>query len=286
MINSQEIFLLIRNSINEAKELIQQANRIDLESNGDYVEVETLLRIVDEITLQQPLYNSTIIKNKFGKYAMETRYFNIGEVGVMIEGNNVYAFFEALLNLILTNNHGYFNFNNKNYGVINLLLTIVNTILENNNINNSYKIVNGNNFFDEYNNYILIGGESFLKSFNYYNDTKTIKYCYNEFNVFIDDVNLIEAIDNNKVTVYSTIDLDINYEKASNIDEAIKLINKKRYNYTSVILSNNKENTLKFLTNIQGRYVFSNVLLSANNRVGINQSDLLIEKTIAYQENA
>lgn len=285
MINTQEIFLLVRKSISDARELIRQANQIDIDSYGDLVEVDTLLRIIDEITLQQPLYNSTITKNKFGKYAMETRYFNIGELGIMIEGNNVYAFFEILLNLILTQNKGYFNLNNKNYGVINLLLSIVNTVLENNNMIDCYKIVNSNNFFNDYSNYVLIGGEKFLKSFNYYNDLKIIKYCYNEFNVFIDDLNLIEAIDK-KACVYSNLDLDIEYTKINNIDEAINFINKNKYNYNSTILSNDEENTLKFLTTVQSRYVFSNVLLSANNRVGINQTDLLIEKTIAYQENA
>jgi hypothetical protein len=284
--DAQKIFLAILNSIKKAEPLIQEANQIDLDNSGDLLEVSELIRTVEEILLQQPLYNSTLLKNNYGKYAMETRYFNIGNIGVFIEDNNTYAFFELLLNLVLTHNYGYFNMSNKNYGVNNLLLTIVNAVLEENlNIKDAYKIVGSNNFINEYDNYVLVGGRKFLKSFDLYNDKKTIKYCYNEFNVFVDDIKLLEVIDS-KAKIYSSLDLDIEYNKVKDVGDAISHINKGKYNYTSTIFSNNNENTLKFLTNVESRYVFSNVLLSANKRVGIIQEDLLQLKTIAYQENA
>lgn len=286
--NNHQVIATIYNSLLQSRQLFLEASKIDQETGAKPIDFESLLLITKELIMEQSLYNGTIKKEQFNNYIMETRYFNKGHLGILIQNNNTHAFLELLLNLIISHNKATFNMNLENYGVNNLILSIVNSVIETTlGLKDIYLMNNVDikEFLnDEYiNEYVLIGNSNYIETIKMITDKRIVAFPYNDYNVYIDNADYIKFLRNDDY-IYSSIDLSYENTKVNSIEEAINLINNSPKKHTSIIYSNNEKDILHFLKKCNSTFVFSNVLPTANVRVGINQEELLNKKTIAYEK--
>ncbi len=283
-------------AIRENIKLFESTNEIDLNNkNGfkldnnlidkilkKYENTEPLIKLKDKISLM----DNQLLNSKL--------YTKLGVVLVMFDGNT-YTMLEMILLGLLTHNTMVFTYNGYMGGTNELLINMVQTILEKENLKKEMfqhsVTLRSNEFFDNFksiNKTVIIGDNEFINKYVSECTTETIVSGYQNYDIYIDslkDIDFIKKIIMQKLnfTIYINNNLKIKVENAifvEDIDEAITYINYNSSNYCSSIFTENNDNASKFIGNINSKYVMVNTSPTIEQSLDISQEDLLKEKNI------
>jgi len=196
---------------------------------------------------------------------------------------------------ILTHNTMVFDYNGYMGGTNGLLINMVQTILEKENLKKEMfqhsVTLRSNEFFDNFksiNKTVIIGNNEFINKYLKECTTETIVSGYQNYDIYIEslkDIEFIKKILMQKlyVNIYINNNLKIKEENAifvEDIDEAITYINYNSSKYCSSVFTEDNENASKFIDNINSKYVMVNTSPTIEQSLDISQEDLLKEKNI------
>ncbi|MDD6879221.1 MAG: hypothetical protein PUD59_03210 [bacterium] len=283
-------------AIRENIKLFESTNIRDLNNkNGFKLENNLIDKILKKYENKEPL-----IKSKAEIFLMNNQLLNsklytkLGIVLVMFDGNT-YTMLEMILLGLLTHNTMIFAYNGYMSETNGLLINIVQTILEKENLKKEMfqhsVTLRSNEFFYNFksiNKTVIIGNNEFINKYLKECTTETIVSGYQNYDIYIDSLKNIEFIKKNLmqnlyVNIYINNNLKIKAENAifvEDIDEAITCINYNSSKYCSSIFTEDNESASKFIDNINSRYVMVNISPTIEQSLDINQENLLKEKTI------
>lgn len=283
-------------AIRENIKLFESTNEIDLNNkNGFKLDNNLIDRILKKYENTEPLIK---LKDKISlmdnQLLNSKLYTKLGVVLVMFDGNT-YTMLEMILLGLLTHNTMVFTYNGYMSGTNELLINMVQTILEKENLKKEMfqhsVTLRSNEFFDNFksiNKTVIIGDNEFINKYVSECTTETIVSGYQNYDIYIDslkDIDFIKKIIMQKLnfTIYINSNLKIKVENAifvEDIDEAITYINYNSSNYCSSIFTENNDNASKFIGNINSKYVMVNTSPTIEQSLNISQEDLLKEKNI------
>ena len=247
-----------------------------------YEGVEPLIKSKDKISLM----DNQLLSSKL--------YTKLGVVLVMFDGNT-YTMLEMILLGLLTHNTMIFAYNGYMGGTNGLLINLIQTILEKENLKKEmfqHSItMRSSEFFDNFksiNKTVIIGDNEFINKYVSECTTETIVSGYQNYDIYIDslkDIDFIKKIIIQKlnVNIYINSSLKIKADNAifvEDIDEAITYINYNSSKYCSSIFTENNDNASKFIDTINSKYVMVNTSPTIEQSLDISQEDLLKEKNV------
>lgn len=297
--NIKNIFNELKDAINMNRDLIIEANNIDLEKgNGIPIDFEVINNIFNNILDENIFFGDVVLMEKndddkiiYGKQVMDT-----GNVLVVNDGNPFVIFELAIRNIIAGNtsiflNDGYMYATNK------VLIGIIQSIFERKKLSKYFvQLYIDNDYNDALKNFanidlvICVGSHEEQLNILKNSKVKTIVSGYENFDIYIEDTNNIEFI--NKINslglniqYYVRNDVDIQLPNSiivDDIDEAIAQINYNGSRFSTSIFTDSRENAIKFIRDIKSNTVTVNTSPTIERIMDIKQTDLTIEKTIVY----
>ena len=283
-------------AIRENIKLFESTNIRDLNNkNGFKLENNLIDKILKKYENKEPLIKSKAEISLMNNQLLNSKlYTKLGIVLVMFDGNT-YTMLEMILLGLLTHNTMIFAYNGYMSETNGLLINIVQTILEKENLKKEMfqhsVTLRSNEFFYNFksiNKTVIIGNNEFINKYLKECTTETIVSGYQNYDIYIDSLKNIEFIKKNLmqnlyVNIYINNNLKIKAENAifvEDIDEAITCINYNSSKYCSSIFTEDNESASKFIDNINSRYVMVNISPTIEQSLDINQENLLKEKTI------
>lgn len=292
----KELVLNFSKAIRENIKLFESTNIRDLNNkNGFKLENNLIDKILKKYENKEPLIKSKAKISLMNNQLLNSKlYTKLGIVLVMFDGNT-YTMLEMILLGLLTHNTMIFAYNGYMGETNGLLINIVQTILEKENLKKEMfqhsVTLRSNEFFYNFksiNKTVIIGNNEFINKYLKECTTETIVSGYQNYDIYIDSLKNIEFIKKNLmqnlyVNIYINNNLKIKAENAifvEDIDEAITCINYNSSKYCSSIFTEDNESASKFIDNINSRYVMVNISPTIEQSLDINQENLLKEKTI------
>ena len=294
--NEKEIIEAFSNTIKQNKSLFEATNKVDLSNNNGFsLDFNIINQILNKYAKIEPLISSSdevILTNNNLLYSK--LYSNLGIVLSIFNGNT-YVMLELILLGILTHNTMLFSYDGYMLGTNGLLITLIQSVLEEKNIpkemfQHSYEIT-PEEYFDNFktiNKTVVIGDNDFQNKYLKLSTTEVITTGYGNYDIYIEDLTHIEIINsiinqNPNINLYVKSDLDFNNEKATivgDVEEAITLINYSGSNYAAAIFTKDNESASLFIKNVNSNNVMLNASPTLQQQLNIKQEDLLKEKEI------
>ena len=295
----KNIFNELKDAINMNRDLIIEANNIDLEKgNGIPIDFEVINNIFNNILDENIFFGDVVLMEKndddkiiYGKQVMDT-----GNVLVVNDGNPFVIFELAIRNIIAGNtsiflNDGYMYATNK------VLIGIIQSIFERKKLSKYFvQLYIDNDYNDALKNFanidlvICVGSHEEQLNILKNSKVKTIVSGYDNFDIYIEDTNNTEFI--NKINslglniqYYVRNDIDIKIPNSiivDDIDEAIAQINYNGSRFSTSIFTDSRENAIKFIRDIKSKTVTVNTSPTIERVMDIKQIDLVNEKIIIY----
>lgn len=297
--NIKPILKNIKISIKDNQDILLQANKIDTKNNNafqlSFDIIDNIFKRVEkenifykDVTLLQKDDNKKII---YGKQIMD--YGNV----VIITDGNPYLSLEMILRNIIAGNTIILVNNGFMYGINNLIVNIVQSILENYKVSkNLIQLFITDDYKEVLNNYanidlvVCIGNHELQRLIIRESKNKVITSGYENFDLYIEDTKYLDFL--NKiintglnVNLYINKDTNLDYDTAiivSDIDEAIAQINYNGSRYSSAIFTSSNFNASKFIREVKSSIVTVNTSPTIERICDIKQLDLVYEKTIIY----
>ena len=297
--NIKPILKNIKISIKDNQDILLQANKIDTKNNNafqlSFDIIDNIFKRVEkenifykDVTLLQKDDNKKII---YGKQIMD--YGNV----VIITDGNPYLSLEMILRNIMAGNTIILVNNGFMYGINNLIVNIVQSILENYKVSkNLIQLFITDDYKEVLNNYanidlvVCIGNHELQRLIIRESKNKVITSGYENFDLYIEDTKYLDFL--NKiintglnVNLYINKDTNLDYDTAiivSDIDEAIAQINYNGSRYSSAIFTSSNFNASKFIREVKSSIVTVNTSPTIERICDIKQLDLVYEKTIIY----
>lgn len=295
----KNIFNELKDAINKNRDLIIEANNIDLEKgNGIPIDFEVINNIFNNILDENIFFGDVVLMEKndddkiiYGKQVMDT-----GNVLVVNDGNPFVIFELAIRNIIAGNtsiflNDGYMYATNK------VLIGIIQSIFERKKLSKYFvQLYIDNDYNDALKNFanidlvICVGSHEEQLNILKNSKVKTIVSGYENFDIYIEDTNNIEFI--NKINslglniqYYVRNDIDIKIPNSiivDDIDDAVAQINYNGSRFSTSIFTDSRENAIKFIRDIKSKTVTVNTSPTIERVMDIKQIDLVNEKIIIY----
>ena len=295
----KNIFNELKDAINMNRDLIIEANNIDLEKgNGIPIDFEVINNIFNNILDENIFFGDVVLMEKndddkiiYGKQVMDT-----GNVLVVNDGNPFVIFELAIRNIIAGNTSIFFN-DGYMYATNKVLIGIIQSIFERKKLSKYFvQLYIDNDYNDALKNFanidlvICVGSHEEQLNILKKSKVKTIVSGYENFDIYIEDTSNIEFI--NKINslglniqYYVRNDIDIQLPNSiivDDIDEAIAQINYNGSRFSTSIFTDSRENAIKFIMDIKSNTVTVNTSPTIERIMDIKQTDLTIEKTIVY----
>lgn len=298
----KDIIKYIKIALEQNKDTILQANKIDIDNNNGFKLDDSVIRnIFNLIEKEDTYYGNVILSQKdddkkiiYGKQIMDQ-----GIVLVINDGNS-YVTLELVLrnllvgNTIIISNKGFM------YGTNNLIIQIVQSVLERFNVSkNLVQIVIAENYDNILSNYanidlvICVGNHYLQRQVMEKSKSPILISGYENFDLYIEDktnINFIDKIITTGVNIqlYIRSDLNIDANNAiivDDIDEAIGQINYNGSRYACSIFTNDSNAASKFIKEVKSSIVTVNTSPTIERIIDIKQDSLYKEKTIIYPYN-
>lgn len=292
----------IKTSLNNNKEAISQANRIDEKnSNGFIMNFDIVNKIFNNIENETIYYGDVTLSQKddekniiYGKQIMDK-----GNVIVVSDGNP-YIIIEMIARNIIAGNTTIITTKGYMFGTNEFIVQIVQNVLERLNVSKhlvqicpveEYEYILNN--FANIDLVIGIGDHNLQRLVLERSKNETIISGYENFDLYIEDnthQEFIKEIVNSgiNIQVYQNSAIEFDYEDSiivDDIDEAIGQINYNGNRYSTAIFTNNTENASKFIKEVKSSMVTVNASPTIERIIDIKQSSLITEKTIVYPIN-
>ncbi len=291
----KNIILSIKENITKNIDLFINANEIDLQNeNGFKLDFKLINKILDNYSNTVPIIqdsSKSVIKDDklYSKI-----YTKLGIVLVIFDGNT-YTMLELILLSLLTHNTMIFTYSGYMGGTNGLLINIIQSILEKNNLNRYMfqhsVMIRSKDFFKNYKTIdktIIIGNNDFISKYMKESTTDILVSGYKNYDIYIDSINDLEVIKNIlalnlNINLYVNSNLKLDYEDiiyVNDIEEAITYINYNSSKYASAIFTTSNELASKFIREINSKNIFVNSSPTLEQKLDIDQIDLLKEKNI------
>lgn len=297
--NIKPILKNIKISIKDNQDILLQANKIDTKNNNAFqLSFDIIDNIFKRVEKENIFYKDVILLQKddnkkiiYGKQIMD--YGNV----VIITDGNPYLSLEMILRNIMAGNTIILVNNGFMYGINNLIVNIVQSILENYKVSkNLIQLFINDDYKEVLNNYanidlvVCIGNHELQRLIIRESKNKVITSGYENFDLYIEDTKHLDFL--NKiintglnVNLYINKDTNLDYDTAiivSDIDEAIAQINYNGSRYSSAIFTSSNFNASKFIREVKSSIVTVNTSPTIERICDIKQLDLVYEKTIIY----
>ena len=297
--NIKPILKNIKISIKDNQDILLQANKIDTKNNNAFqLSFDIIDNIFKRVEKENIFYKDVILLQKddnkkiiYGKQIMD--YGNV----VIITDGNPYLSLEMILRNIIAGNTIILVNNGFMYGINNLIVNIVQSILENYKVSkNLIQLFITDDYKEVLNNYanidlvVCIGNHELQRLIIRESKNKVITSGYENFDLYIEDTKYLDFL--NKiintglnVNLYINKDTNLDYDTAiivSDIDEAIAQINYNGSRYSSAIFTSSNFNASKFIREVKSSIVTVNTSPTIERICDIKQLDLVYEKTIIY----
>lgn len=297
--NIKPILKNIKISIKDNQDILLQANKIDTKNNNAFqLSFDIIDNIFKRVEKENIFYKDVILLQKddnkkiiYGKQIMD--YGNV----VIITDGNPYLSLEMILRNIMAGNTIILVNNGFMYGINNLIVNIVQSILENYKVSkNLIQLFINDDYKEVLNNYanidlvVCIGNHELQRLIIRESKNKVITSGYENFDLYIEDTKHLDFL--NKiintvlnVNLYINKDTNLDYDTAiivSDIDEAIAQINYNGSRYSSAIFTSSNFNASKFIREVKSSIVTINTSPTIERICDIKQLDLVYEKTIIY----
>ena len=295
----KDLIKYIKVALENNKELILQANKIDKKNNNGFELDDNIIKnIFALIEKEDSIYGKVVLSQKdnekqiiYGKQIMDR-----GIVALINDGNP-YIILELVLrnllsgNTIIISNSGYM------FGTNNLIVQIIQSVLESLNISKYLvQIFIDENYSDVLSNYanidlvVCVGNNQLQRKIIENSKIPTIISGYENFDLYIEDkINLsfIKKIIKTGINIqlYIKKDLNIDIDDAilvDDIDEAIAQINYTGNRYACSIFTKDSQSASKFIKEVKSSIVVVNTSPTIERIIDIKQESLYKEKTIIY----
>lgn len=297
--NVRDIVMQIKKAFDNNKDNIVKTSLIDKKNNNGFV---IDFKVIDNIfsnVLKDNIYFGDVtlsMKDDNKKIIYGMQIMDYGNVLVINDGNP-YVIVEMILRNIMAGNTLIFSNNGYMYGVNQLLIQIVQSVLEKFNISKYMVQMYICEEFDEIlSNYanidlvLCIGNRNLQNLILEKSKIRTLTSGYECFDLYIEDKSHVEFLDKIidiglDIQVYIKDSLDLDYPGAIIVmdnDEAIAQINYNGSRYSSAIFTSSSENASKFIRQVKSTYITVNTSPTIERIIDIKQTDLVREKKIIY----
>ena len=276
--------------VRDSKNLFASTAEIDIKNNNGFqLDFDAVERILTRYEKVNPLMKSEKIVNKRDNLLASEVYERLGIVLVLFDGNP-YVLLEMIILGLLTHNTMIFSYEGYMRGTNGFILTLVQSILEKEDINqNVMQLVetkNNEEFFKNFktiNKTFIIGDNISINSYLKECTTPVQVSGYNNFDLYIENLEHKDVIDrileqDLNINVYINSELDFDMEDAmivNDIDEAISYINYNSSGYSSAIFTKDQENAAKFMKEVNSKNVMVNASPTLEQALDIKEQDLL-----------
>ncbi len=291
----QNIFELLE----EDKESIERANKIDVENdNGFKLNFDMFQKINNEINNIEDVYRKVIFMNKNQNNYLEGKQTdNLGTICLVYDGNT-YCLLELVLKAILTHNSIIITSESNYMKATNeLIVILVQRILKAYEIDKNLVQILYTSRIEELlsnntsiNKVIAIGERNFQDKIRKVSKVEVISKGYNYFDLYIEDLTNLTFIkkiikEEKNIDIYVKNGLKVPFEdyiEVEDIDEAIAMINFNTSGYSSSIFTDNNQNASKFLREVKTDNVSVNSSPLIENFVDVDINLLLLKKNMCY----
>lgn len=294
--NINQIINQIKIVLDDNKDLIEKTNQLDKNNNNGFMMDFNIIDNIFSNIEDNLLYGDITLSQKNEELIYGKEILDQGNVVVITDGNP-YVLIEMIIRNIMAGNTTIYSNNGYMFGTNTLIISLIQDIIEEFNISRYLiQLFISEEFDDILSNFanidlvICIGNHNLQQLVLKQSKNKTIVSGYEHFDLYVEDDKNIDFI--NKllnsgldIQLYTNEETKLDYDNSiivSDIDEAIAQINYNGNRYSSSIFTNSNENASKFIKEVKSKIVTVNTSPSIERIIDIDQSDLVIEKTIIY----
>lgn len=291
---AQNIFELL----NENKESIEKANKIDVKNNNGFkINFDMFQKLKSEINNIEDVYRKVISMNKNENNYLEGKQIdNLGTICLVYDGNT-YCLLELVIKAILTHNSIIITSESDYMKATNeLIVILVQRILEAYNIDRNLVQILYTSRLEELlanstsiNKVIAIGNKNFQDKIRKVSKVEVISKGYNYFDLYIEDLANLDfikkIIKEENIDIYVKSGLKVPFEdyiEVEDIEEAIAQINFNTSGYSSSIFTDNNLNASVFLREVKTDNVSVNSSPLIENIVDVDVNLLITKKNMFY----
>ena len=292
---AQNIFELL----DENKESIEKANKIDVKSNNGFkINFDMFQKINNEINSINDVYRKVISMNQNENNYLEGKQTdNLGTICLVYDGNT-YCLLELVLKAILTHNSIIITSESDYMKATNeLIVILIQRILEAYNIDRNLVQMLYTSRIEELllnstsiNKVFAIGNKSFQDRIRKASKVEVISKGYNYFDLYIEDLTNLTFIkkivkEEENIDIYVKSGLKVpfdDYIEVEDIDEATAQINFNTSGYSSSIFTDNNQNASVFLREVKADNVSVNSSPLIESIVDVDINLLLSRKNMFY----
>ena len=292
---AQNIFDLL----DENKESIEKANKIDIKNNNGFkLNFDMFQKLNNEINATQDVYRKVISMNKNENNYLEGKQTdNLGTICLVYDGNT-YCLLELVLKAILTHNSIIITSESDYMKATNeLIVILIQRILEAYSIDKNLVQILYTSRIEELlsnstsiNKVFAIGNKSFQDRIRKASKAEVVCKGYNYFDIYIEDLTNLSFIkkiikENANIDIYVRSDLSVPFEdyiEVEDFEEAIGQINFNTSGYSSSIFTDNNQNASIFLREIKADNVSVNSSPLIEGNIDIDINLLLARKNMFY----
>lgn len=291
----QNIFELL----DENKESIEKANKIDVKNNNGFkLNFDMFQKLNNEISATQDVYRKVLSMNQNENNYLEGKQTdNLGTICLVYDGNT-YCLLELVLKAILTHNSIIITSESDYMKATNeLIVILIQRILESYSIDKNLVQILYTSRIEELlsnstsiNKVLAIGNKSFQDRIRKASKVEVVCKGYNYFDMYIEDLTNISFIkkiikENANIDIYVRSDLSVPFEdyiEVEDFEEAIGQINFNTSGYSSSIFTDNNQNASIFLREIKADNVSVNSSPLIEGNIDIDINLLLARKNMFY----
>lgn len=295
--NLKEVIRGIAHAVDQNRDNILEANTIDIKNNNgfeiDFNAINNIFaHVMDENIVYGTVTKASKDKNKiFGKEIL-----SVGTV-VSITDGNTYTVLELILRNILAGNANILVTSGYMYGVNNLLVTIVQSVLESFDLSKNFVQIFITETYEEVLKHYasidlvtVVGSGMLQREVLTLCKNRVIVSGYENYDIYIEDkthLDFINSIISSKAKVKLYVNKALELDRADSIlvedvMEAAAQINYNGSRYSVAIFTNDRVNASMFTKEIKAKQVLVNTSPMISRILDIKQLDLVIEKTIVY----
>ena len=292
---AQNIFELL----DENKESIEKANKIDVKSNNGFkINFDMFQKLNNEINSINDVYRKVISMNQNENNYLEGKQTdNLGTICLVYDGNT-YCLLELVLKAILTHNSIIATSESDYMKATNeLIVILIQRILEAYNIDKNLVQILYTSRIEELlsnstsiNKVFAIGNKSFQYKIRKASKVEVISKGYNYFDLYIEDLTNLTFIkkivkEEENIDIYVKSGLKVpfdDYIEVEDIDEATAQINFNTSGYSSSIFTDNNQNASVFLREVKADNVSVNSSPLIESIVDVDINLLLSRKNMFY----
>lgn len=298
-IDGKKIVQSIFELLEESKESIEKANKIDAKNdNGFKINFDMFQKLKSEINNIEDVYRKVISMNKNENNYLEGKQTdNLGTICLVYDGST-YCLLELVLKAILTHNSIIITSESDYMKATNeLIVILVRRALEAYNIDKNLVQILYTSRIEELlsnstsiNKVIAIGNRNFQNKIRKASKVEVISKGYNYFDLYIEDLTNLTFIkrivkEDENIDIYVKSGLKVPFEdyiEVEDIDEAIAQINFNTSGYSSSIFTDDNQNASVFLREVKADNVSVNSSPLIENNIDIDINLLLSRKNMFY----